>query len=96
MFIRDKDGYEDEALLHSNSYQGDFVGPLVDVLPHVVGQVDLGDLDVGVGAPDDVGLVLGGDLGELVLAWKKDKHSSSNDQQPFKHQSKYWESKFGI
>lgn len=49
------------------TYQCDLVWPLVDVLPNVVGQVDLGDLDLGVRATDDLGLILRGDGGELVL-----------------------------
>lgn len=51
----------------STTHERDVLRPLVHVPPHEVGQVDLGDLDVGVGAADDVRLLLGADGGRR--AW---------------------------
>ena len=52
--------------------QGNVVLPLLDVPEDKVGDVDLGDLDVGVGRADDELLFLRRDLRHLVLGAGED------------------------
>ena len=54
-------------MYHLLTDQCDVVFPLLDVPEHEVGEVDLGNLDLRVGRPDDELLLLRRDLGHLVL-----------------------------
>ena len=53
--------------------QGNIVLELLDVPEDKVCEVDLGDLNVGVGRPHDELLLLRRDLGHLVLASNGDR-----------------------
>ena len=65
-------------MYHLLTDQCDVVLPLLDVPEDEVGEVDLGDLDLRVGRPDDELLLLRRDIGHLVLGG----HHNRGPQEP--------------
>ena len=74
-----------QFLYHLLTDQCDVVLPLLDVPEDEVGEVDLGDLDLRVGRPDDELLLLRRDLGHLVLGG----HNNGGPQEPEEKMYKY-------